>query len=283
MTPADLAEEDHRHRRARHRHPRDRPRPTRTPRGPADRPGDRRRAHRVRQRARDAPGQDRTPPSRPPSSTRRTCRPSPVSPQPVRNLGLAVVLGLLLGVGLAVVRELLDTSVKGPDDIAQITDTPVLGGILFDPQRTQAAADLADLLPALAARRGLPDPADQPAVRRRRPDQEGLRRHQLGAGRGQDQHGQQHRAGSADRRAADAAHRRRPAPAAARRAFDLEGSVGLTSILLGRIDLDEAVQEHRRVRPVRAHQRLAAAQPGRAAPVPGDAAAARPGPDSTST
>src|SRR3954452_19773404 len=57
---------------------------------------------------------------------------SPVSPQPVRNLGLAIVLGLLLGVGLAVIRELLDTSVKGAEDIAQITDTPVLGGILFD-------------------------------------------------------------------------------------------------------------------------------------------------------
>src|SRR3954465_8964306 len=56
---------------------------------------------------------------------------SPVSPQPVRNLGLAFVLGLLLGVGLAVIRELLDTSVKGAKDIAQITDTPVLGGILF--------------------------------------------------------------------------------------------------------------------------------------------------------
>ena len=55
-----------------------------------------------------------------------------MSPQPLRNLGLAVVLGLLLGVGLAVVRELLDTSVKGPQDISGITDTPVLGGILFD-------------------------------------------------------------------------------------------------------------------------------------------------------
>ena len=59
---------------------------------------------------------------------------TPVSPQPLRNIGLAVVLGLLLGIGLAVVRELLDTSVKGPDDLAQISDAPVLGGILFDPQ-----------------------------------------------------------------------------------------------------------------------------------------------------
>ena len=36
---------------------------------------------------------------------------SPVSPQPTRNLALAAVLGLLLGLGAAVLRELLDTTV----------------------------------------------------------------------------------------------------------------------------------------------------------------------------
>ena len=45
----------------------------------------------------------------------------PVSPQPVRNLGLGLVLGLLLGLGLAVMRELLDTSVKSPEDVAELT------------------------------------------------------------------------------------------------------------------------------------------------------------------
>ena len=48
----------------------------------------------------------------------------PVSPQPLRNLGLAAVLGLLLGVGLAVARELLDTSVSSADDVADVTDDP---------------------------------------------------------------------------------------------------------------------------------------------------------------
>jgi capsular exopolysaccharide synthesis family protein len=57
---------------------------------------------------------------------------SPVSPQPLRNLALAGVLGLLLGVGLAVARELLDTSIKGADDIAEITAAPVLGNIFQD-------------------------------------------------------------------------------------------------------------------------------------------------------
>jgi len=57
---------------------------------------------------------------------------SPVSPQPVRNLGLAFVLGLLLGVGLAVLRELLDTSVSTAEDIAEVTTVPILGHIGVD-------------------------------------------------------------------------------------------------------------------------------------------------------
>lgn len=59
---------------------------------------------------------------------------SAVSPQPLRNLGLAAVLGLLLGIGLAVARELLDTSVSSADDVAQVTTTPILGHINTDPQ-----------------------------------------------------------------------------------------------------------------------------------------------------
>lgn len=54
---------------------------------------------------------------------------TPDSPQPVRNLALAAVLGLLLGVGVAVARELLDTSIKGVEDVAEITAAPVLGNI----------------------------------------------------------------------------------------------------------------------------------------------------------
>lgn len=57
---------------------------------------------------------------------------SPVAPNPVRNLGLAVVLGLLLGFGLAVVRELLDTTIKSPDDLREHSDAPLLGAIGYD-------------------------------------------------------------------------------------------------------------------------------------------------------
>lgn len=57
---------------------------------------------------------------------------TPESPNPLRNLVLAGILGLLLGLGAAVVRELLDNSVKGPDDVAGTIGTAVMGSIPFD-------------------------------------------------------------------------------------------------------------------------------------------------------
>ncbi len=57
---------------------------------------------------------------------------TPVSPQPARNIGLAAVLGLLLGIGLAVLREMLDVSVKSGDDLSELTSSSLLGTIPFD-------------------------------------------------------------------------------------------------------------------------------------------------------
>jgi capsular exopolysaccharide synthesis family protein len=67
---------------------------------------------------------------------------SPIAPQPLRNLALAGVLGLLLGIGLAVARELLDTSVKSADDIAEITSAPVLGNIFQDNDAKRAPSEV---------------------------------------------------------------------------------------------------------------------------------------------
>ena len=57
---------------------------------------------------------------------------SPVSPRPVRNLGLALVLGLMLGVGLAVLRDILDTTVKSGHTLTELTGLALLGGIQYD-------------------------------------------------------------------------------------------------------------------------------------------------------
>jgi capsular exopolysaccharide synthesis family protein len=56
-----------------------------------------------------------------------------VSPNKLRTLGLALVLGLMLGFGIAVLRELLDTTVKTSEDLAEATEAPVLGWIHNDP------------------------------------------------------------------------------------------------------------------------------------------------------
>jgi receptor protein-tyrosine kinase len=53
----------------------------------------------------------------------------PVSPNPTLNLSLAFVMGALLGVGLALLTEYLDTSVKDKEDAEQAVDAPVLVSI----------------------------------------------------------------------------------------------------------------------------------------------------------
>lgn len=62
---------------------------------------------------------------------------APISPKPTRNLALGVVLGLLLGLGLALLRDLLDTTIKSEKDCAEVTDAPVIGGIAFDPEASK--------------------------------------------------------------------------------------------------------------------------------------------------
>ena len=50
----------------------------------------------------------------------------PVSPNASRNLALATVLGIVVGVGLMFAAEYLDVAVRGPDDVERLVDLPVL-------------------------------------------------------------------------------------------------------------------------------------------------------------
>jgi capsular exopolysaccharide synthesis family protein len=56
----------------------------------------------------------------------------PVSPQPVRNLAVAFVVGLLTGFGLAVARRSMDTTVKAAEQLQELSGAPSLGTISFD-------------------------------------------------------------------------------------------------------------------------------------------------------
>jgi capsular exopolysaccharide synthesis family protein len=69
---------------------------------------------------------------------------APVAPTPARNLGLALVLGLLVGVGLAALREAMDTTVKDAASLAEHVEAPVLSTVPFDSRARKAPLILAD-------------------------------------------------------------------------------------------------------------------------------------------
>jgi succinoglycan biosynthesis transport protein ExoP len=56
----------------------------------------------------------------------------PVSPNSRLNLALGALVGLAIGLALAILRETLDTRIRGERDVAAITDVPIIGGISFD-------------------------------------------------------------------------------------------------------------------------------------------------------
>jgi capsular exopolysaccharide synthesis family protein len=56
----------------------------------------------------------------------------PVSPRPVRNLGLGLVVGLVVGLVGAVLRDRTDTSVRSARTLADLTASPTLAAIDLD-------------------------------------------------------------------------------------------------------------------------------------------------------
>ncbi|MGH9135613.1 MAG: polysaccharide biosynthesis tyrosine autokinase [Acidimicrobiales bacterium] len=89
--------------------------------------------------------------------TEATAPTSPVSPQPARNAVLAAVLGLLIGVGLAFLRDYFDESIRTSEDLERLADgqlptlgvIPVvgddseeeLGGVVTEDEPTSIAAE----------------------------------------------------------------------------------------------------------------------------------------------
>lgn len=54
---------------------------------------------------------------------------SPVKPKPVLNIAIAIIVGLMAGVGLAFLLEYLDNTIKTEQDIEKHLELPVLGVI----------------------------------------------------------------------------------------------------------------------------------------------------------
>lgn len=71
---------------------------------------------------------------------RATIPGNPVVPQKARNVGIGFALGLLLGIGLAIVRDLLDNTVKNRETVEDISGTGIVGSIPLDKERRRQAA-----------------------------------------------------------------------------------------------------------------------------------------------
>jgi len=82
---------------------------------------------------------------------------TPVSPKPVFNTAMGLILGLLIGLGLAILRQKLDTRINSLEDLTEVTDAPVLGSIVHDPDvpKTPLVSDVAGHAPRAEAFRVL--------------------------------------------------------------------------------------------------------------------------------
>ncbi|MED5243410.1 YveK family protein [Priestia sp. LL-8] len=54
---------------------------------------------------------------------------SPIKPQPILNIAIALVVGLMVGIGLSFLLEYLDNTIKTEQDIENILELPVMGVI----------------------------------------------------------------------------------------------------------------------------------------------------------
>ncbi|MGG0750473.1 Wzz/FepE/Etk N-terminal domain-containing protein [Priestia megaterium] len=54
---------------------------------------------------------------------------SPIKPQPLMNIAIAIVVGLMIGVGLSFLLEYLDNTIKDEQDVEHIMELPVLAVI----------------------------------------------------------------------------------------------------------------------------------------------------------
>ncbi|MDX8047117.1 Wzz/FepE/Etk N-terminal domain-containing protein [Gracilibacillus sp. S3-1-1] len=61
------------------------------------------------------------------SEAELSANPKPVNPKPVLNIAIALVLGAMLGVGLAFLLEYLDNTIKTEQDVESKLELPILG------------------------------------------------------------------------------------------------------------------------------------------------------------
>jgi capsular exopolysaccharide synthesis family protein len=80
----------------------------------------------------ETPSRGATPEARVVVEQRASIPGAPVVPNKKRNLALGIALGAMLGVGLALLRDQLDNTIKDPEALEAVTGTGVVGYIPFD-------------------------------------------------------------------------------------------------------------------------------------------------------
>jgi len=55
--------------------------------------------------------------------------PIPVKPKPILNIAIAIVIGGMIGIGIALLKEFMDSTLKDDQDVAAYLGMPVLGSI----------------------------------------------------------------------------------------------------------------------------------------------------------
>ncbi len=167
----------------------------------------------------------------------------PFSPSLKKNLLLGFALGLLIGAGLALLRQTLDTRVNSTEDLAAVTSAPVLGAIVFDSQtvKTPLVTDIASHSPRAEAFRVLRtnlqfvdvDNSHKLFVLSSAVPEEGKTTTSINLALSLAQAGVRTLLVECDLRRPRAAIR-----------LGLDGAVGVTNTLVGKVKLEDALQTH---------------------------------------
>jgi capsular exopolysaccharide synthesis family protein len=166
---------------------------------------------------------------------------APATPNKKLNLALGLLVGLALAVGIAVLREVLDTLVRTDDDVQRVTDASIIARIGFDDEapthplivQTSPQSHRSEAFRRLRTNLQFLDIADRPktiVVTSSLPGE-----------------GKSTTAINLAITLADAGSRvalvdadlRRPSIA---EYMGLEGKVGLTTVLIGQVDVQDAIQ-----------------------------------------